>query len=420
MHDRDLGIQIGPQTIDQRHRKRYLRHQDEGRPAGRDRFGDGLGVDRRFARTRDALQEQRRGVAIRDGGEDRGQRLRLRRGQKRTFGASATPAGPTPCQRPARSFPHVRRHQPAPRQARGGPGAVALGHLSRRQPERARRFCRRKLLEQGPLARPQPRDLGPGGHSSALRCERQPALESRPDRGSQRPLQAHDAARCHGPQPPQRGRPTVDTLQVAGRARPVGQSLDDGSLFAIDRRAAERLSRRSSRVRWRPLGHQLQPLEHAGRQHRAQSRGRRSQVLLGYPAGKVECQAWQQRAVGAHPRQDRLGVDGQRPAGRSEHHAEGLAAAPELDQDGLAILQIAEPVRHRVGVCPGGPGGVYGNFARRLARCRSVGARCRSIGAHLRPVRHGFLLRGAGFPAKGRIASFCHRSCPCVGSPLRR
>ena len=79
MQDRDLRIQICAQPIHERHRQGDFRNQDQGRAAGGDRLGDGLGIDRGLARPGHSLKEQRRGVAAGGGGEYLRQRLCLGR-----------------------------------------------------------------------------------------------------------------------------------------------------------------------------------------------------------------------------------------------------------------------------------------------------------------------------------------------------
>ena len=82
------------------------------------------------------------------------------------------------------------------------------------------------------------------------------------------------------------------------------------------------------------------------------------------PTCEREGQWRQERAVGPDSVADRSDLPGSGEVrGRTEDHTERLAPS-ESDQDGLAVLEIGEPVRHRVGVRPStsGPRGVDGHL----------------------------------------------------------
>ena len=100
-----------------------------------------------------------------------------------------------------------------------------------------------------------------------------------------------------------------------------------------------------------PLGNQLEPLEQPGRQHRPQHESRRRDVVLGDPAREPERKRWQQRPVGPDTVDDRLGRYIGEPSRLRDHDPESLPPA-ELDEHGLAKLEIGQGGGHEVGVGP--------------------------------------------------------------------
>ena len=133
----------------------------------------------------------------------------------------------------------------------------------------------------------------------------------------------------------------------------------------------------------RKLGDQLETLEKPGRQHRSQDEGRRRQVAIRDPACQPETERRQERTVRSHAIDDRLGRAGRETARLGQHDAQRLAPA-ELDQHGLAELEIAQPLRHEVGVGPVAARGID----RHLDRPTRAGLR-RLGGLRLAPERLG-------------------------------
>ncbi len=64
--ERDTGIEIRPEPIDQGQRQRDLRDEHEGGPTGVQRRGDGFDVDGGLAATGHAIEEQRPRIALDD------------------------------------------------------------------------------------------------------------------------------------------------------------------------------------------------------------------------------------------------------------------------------------------------------------------------------------------------------------------
>ena len=128
--ERDPGVEVRPQPVDERQGEGDLRDEDEGRPARLQRGGDGLDVDGRLAAAGHAIEQQRPRVARRDG-----RRPRRRRpaacGSVRAAGggpATATPGG-SGGQRLARSLADLGLEQAAPDEA--GDGAPSRGAAPR-------------------------------------------------------------------------------------------------------------------------------------------------------------------------------------------------------------------------------------------------------------------------------------------------
>ena len=77
VNEADLGIEIRAQSIHDRQGQRDFRHQDQRSSAGFEACCDRIGVDRRLAATRNAIEECGRRVPCRDGRSDRGSCDRL-------------------------------------------------------------------------------------------------------------------------------------------------------------------------------------------------------------------------------------------------------------------------------------------------------------------------------------------------------
>ena len=61
--ERDAGVEVGPQPVDERQRHRDLGHEDERRPTRLERRRDRLDVDRRLAAAGHAVEQQRSRIA---------------------------------------------------------------------------------------------------------------------------------------------------------------------------------------------------------------------------------------------------------------------------------------------------------------------------------------------------------------------
>ncbi len=426
VEDRQLGLQLHAKPVDQGHGQGYLRHQNEGGPAGRYDLRDSLRVDSGLAGPGDALEEQRSGVAPGGRGHDRRQGLLLGPGQGRPLGTRAPPARPAPRQRPARPLPDFDHRKAAPDQACHGTGSVASGRLRGYDAPRfvdglrparlaTHRHGRggRQVRQQGLLPRPHAgagRRLTGLGHSPPLVCEQHPPLEARPRRRRQQPpLEVDQTARCHSPEIPQQSRTPLAGFQIPNRPRAPGEPVSDARLGRAKRRLGLRRGDRSSGSlragltfvagagvvapsHRQPLSHQLEALQHPGGHHRPHDGGRRSEVLRRDPAREIQCQTWEERTAGVDPGQQGLELDADDIRRRPEHDAEGLPFA-ELDQHRLPGLYGNQPRGHGVVVGPRRPGCVDRNFYGRLPVGRvpaDNGRVCeqRQLHGGLDPLRH--------------------------------
>ena len=89
VEQRDARLEIRAEPVDERHREGDLGDEDEGRPAGRERRGDRLDVDRGLAAAGHAVEEERRRVAGLDRLVGRGDGPCLLDGQGRACGSPA-------------------------------------------------------------------------------------------------------------------------------------------------------------------------------------------------------------------------------------------------------------------------------------------------------------------------------------------
>ena len=141
-------------------------------------------------------------------------------------------------------------------------------------------------------------------------------------RVGERPQAAHETAR-----------PSDETSARVARG-PRGELLDEVAVVSAQVRVLGRAGGH--------LGDEFESLEQPRRQHGPQHQSRRRQVVVGDPACERQAERRQQRPVGADPVDDRLG---RRPRPRSGRLAEDdpqRLAPAELDEDGLARLEIAE------------------------------------------------------------------------------
>ena len=110
----DLGVELGPQAIDERQREGDLRDEDEGRPAGLERRDDRLDVDRGLPAAGDAVEERAAsGRAPRSPGAIEPDRLGLGRREGRR-----PPAAPLAGRRRGPRAAAARRRPWRPRRAR--------------------------------------------------------------------------------------------------------------------------------------------------------------------------------------------------------------------------------------------------------------------------------------------------------------
>ncbi len=126
----------------------------------------------------------------------------------------------------------------------------------------------------------------------------------------------------------------------------------------------------------RELRDQLEALEHAGREHRAQDQGRGRQVVRGDPGRQREPERRQERPVRPNAVLDRLRPHAGGGVGDlAEDDPEGLPVTV-LHQDGLARFEVAELGGDRVRVRPGT--GRAGGVDRDLDEPSAVGDRLRA------------------------------------------
>ena len=185
-----------------------------------------------------------------------------------------------------------------------------------------------------------------GRDRTPVRRQADPALEPGAGPGpDQRPFEAEPAVPGECPEAAQEARPPVRAGQVA-----------DGSLAALELRQQVDVSRidRASRSWIRPgrqLGDEFQSLQEPGREHRPEHECRRRKVVAGDPAGQRQRQLWQERTIGPHAVDDRLGRHAWELGGLRHDDPERLAP-PELDEDGLADHEVGQLRRDEVGVRP--------------------------------------------------------------------
>jgi hypothetical protein len=112
----DAGVKVGPEPIDQLERKRDLRNEDQGWPAGVEGRGNRLDVDRGLSRAGDAVEEERAGVATRDRRTDPGDGLGLRRQELARLGPATATADRPARQRASGSLADLCVDEPSPNQ----------------------------------------------------------------------------------------------------------------------------------------------------------------------------------------------------------------------------------------------------------------------------------------------------------------
>ena len=123
MDERDAGVEVGPQPVDEREGQRDLRHEHERRPSGFERRGDRLDVDRGLAAAGHAVEQERARVRA-------AMAARIRSTASAWAGSRSLAAGgPHACRRVASPAVGAGARGPRPRP----------GHVGRaRQPRSAR------------------------------------------------------------------------------------------------------------------------------------------------------------------------------------------------------------------------------------------------------------------------------------------
>ena len=347
--ERDPRIEVGPEPIDERQGERDLGHEHErGTPRGEGRT-DRLDVDRGLATARHAVQEQGARIPLLDRPRDAFHGGGLRLGQLGRPRPTAARPGRSRGQRPARPFPHASLGEAAPNQGGEGRRPVPPGHVGRR--DAIRRYGRtRQLRERVDLARTQGttrlplprRQRARGGTTGGQQSD--PAFVAGPGaRPEQRPVERHEVARRQTPKPAEQAGPAIGRCEVTCGPRSAPELVEevgvDGIELPVDRLRG-------------PLGDQLEAFQQARRQHRPDHEGRWRQVVLGDPARQCERQGRQERSVGTDTVDQGLGRRSRRRLVRAAQHDPERLPPAELDQHGLAILEIRQGLRHAVGEGP--------------------------------------------------------------------
>ena len=142
--ERDPGVEVGPQPVDEREGEGDLGHEHEGRPPGFERGGDRLDVDRGLAAAGHAIEQERARVPGGDGSHDPVDRLGLGGQEVARGGTAATPAGGSLRQWSARALADLGFGESASDEPGSGGRSVTGSQLGRRQfPGR----CRPKLRQ---------------------------------------------------------------------------------------------------------------------------------------------------------------------------------------------------------------------------------------------------------------------------------
>ncbi len=126
---------------------------------------------------------------------------------------------------------------------------------------------------------------------------------------------------------------------------------------------------------------ELQPLEHARREHGPQRDRRRRKVVVGDPRREAHAELGQERPIGPHPIEHGLRLDTRHQLARTEHDPQRLSA-PELDEHGFAGSEIRQGFGNAVRVRPDA-----------RAACRVDSDRDEPLGGH--ELRRGCVGRGS-------------------------
>ena len=183
MDERDPRVEVRPEPIDQRQRERDLRDEDERRPAGLERRGDGLDIDGGLAAAGDPVEQQRTRIARRDRGADPLDRLGLGGQQVARRRPAAAPTRRARRQRPPRSLADLGLDQAAADETGDGAAAVVAGQVRGRLPIGR---AGGQLAQRVGLARaerpPRPRRRSPRSAATAAATASRPASVRRTHR----------------------------------------------------------------------------------------------------------------------------------------------------------------------------------------------------------------------------------------------
>ncbi len=393
VEQRDPGVEVGAQPIDERQRERDLGDQHERRAAGLERRGDGLDVDGGLAAAGDAVEQERSRRVGRDRGPDPLDRIHLGRQEVAAGRSSAAKPRRPSGQGSARPLADIGCRKTPSDEAgqRGVP--VVTRELGRRESiggslgKLGERFG--LAGAERPARRTAPRRQH-RGHLPARIGRLDPAFVARAGAGAeQHPLEADPTLRLQRPQPAEQPGATVGPREIADRARPafeLGEEIGHGGIGRGRTLHRSRAAPRPGRVTpcaGCELRDQLESLEEPRREHRAEDKRGRREVAIRDPASEPQAQRREQRPVGSDTIDDRLGRRRGECSDLGQDDAQRLAPS-ELDQDGLAELEVVQPVRDEIRVRPVTAGGVDGDLD---SSTRSAGGAF--VGRRLDPERIG-------------------------------
>jgi hypothetical protein len=359
--ERDAGVEVGAEAVDERQGEGDLRDEDEGRAASIQGRRDGLDVDGRLPAAGDPIEEERGGIAALDGsaGALDGLLLLVRQGGVGRTAATATDGSRG--ERKARTLADVAVGEAAANEACDGRRAVARGKVCRAQTFRRGAT---ELIQGRNLPRTQPAAVGLGAGRG------DPPLVARAGAGrGKRPVEGHEPLRLEATKTPHQAGATFRRAEVPDGPGAGGELVEQ---VRVGGRQAGR-----GRVGVRPaLGHELEALEHLRREHRPDDERGRGEVVVGDPARERERQGRQQWAVGADAIDDRARLDARLRTAHAEHDAERLAPAVR-DEDGFAWLDRLERGWNGVRPAPGAAptDGVDGDLDEASDRLGRGGAR---------------------------------------------
>ena len=314
MDDRDPGVEVRPEPVDEREGERDLGHEDERRPAASQGGAQELDVDRGLAAAGHAIEEERRGPRRPPS------RARRPRRPPTCSGLSSLPAGrlracpparaASGCRGASRTSISTRPRRTSPASADGAvpPRELRRGHLAARRPGR-----RPQVREERLLPRPESRRVRPrrrrGGTGEADMADPARAGAGR----QERPVQVDEAAGLEGSKAPQQRRPALGRIERPDLPGAGREGLQDRRVLGREvARADRRGAGRRVGVGGPPLGDELEPLEHARREHRPERERGRGEVVVGDPAREPHRRA--PAAAGRRRESGRRSASPRRPA----------------------------------------------------------------------------------------------------------